>query len=61
MACQHIKPTGKRTFSPGGCILRAKGKRTHAYIGNKVKHGEHYLYTEEFLNALDENLKARLS
>jgi isocitrate dehydrogenase len=28
--------------------------------GNKVKHGEHYLYTEEFLNVLDTNLKARL-
>jgi isocitrate dehydrogenase len=28
--------------------------------GNKVKHGEHYLYTEEFLNVLDTNLKAKL-
>jgi len=28
--------------------------------GNKVKHGEHYLYTEEFLEALDTNLKAAL-
>src|SRR4051812_35346611 len=27
--------------------------------GNKVNHGEHYLYTEEFLEALDENLKAK--
>lgn len=26
--------------------------------GNKVKHGEHYLYTQEFLDALDANLKA---
>ena len=25
--------------------------------GNKVNHGEHYLYTEEFLDALDSNLK----
>jgi isocitrate dehydrogenase len=24
-----------------------------------VKHGEHYLYTEEFLDALDANLKAK--
>lgn len=29
-------------------------------FGNNVKHGEHYLYTEEFLNALDTNLKAAL-
>src|SRR5258708_38291272 len=28
--------------------------------GNKVNHGEHYLYTEEFLDALDENLKKKL-
>jgi isocitrate dehydrogenase len=28
--------------------------------GNKVNHGEHYLYTEEFLDALDQGLKARL-
>jgi len=29
-------------------------------FGNNAKHGEHYLYTEEFLNALDTNLKAAL-
>ncbi|TDB60378.1 NADP-dependent isocitrate dehydrogenase [Arundinibacter roseus] len=29
--------------------------------GNDVKHGEHYLYTEEFLDAIDENLKAVLA
>lgn len=29
--------------------------------GNDVKHGEHYLYTEEFLEAIDENLKAALA
>ncbi|MCE7067522.1 NADP-dependent isocitrate dehydrogenase [Dyadobacter sp. CY326] len=29
--------------------------------GNDVKHGEHYLYTEEFLDAIDENLKAALA
>lgn len=28
--------------------------------GNKVNHGEHYLYTEEFLAAIDENLKKKL-
>ena len=29
--------------------------------GNNVKHGEHYLYTEEFLDAIDTNLKAALA
>jgi len=28
--------------------------------GNKVNHGEHYLYTEEFLDAIDQNLKKKL-
>ncbi len=28
--------------------------------GNKVTHGEHYLYTEEFLEALDNGLKVKL-
>ena len=28
--------------------------------GNKVNHGEHYLYTEEFLDAIDTNLKKKL-
>ena len=29
-------------------------------FGNKVNHGEHYLYTEEFLAAIDDNLKVAL-
>jgi isocitrate dehydrogenase len=29
--------------------------------GNDVKHGDHYLYTEEFLEAIDTNLKAALA
>ena len=29
--------------------------------GNKVKHGEHYVYTEEFLDALDANLQKKLA
>ena len=29
--------------------------------GNKVKHGEHYLYTEEFLEELNKGLQAKLS
>jgi isocitrate dehydrogenase len=27
--------------------------------GNKVRHGEHYLYTEEFLNKLDQRLQSK--
>jgi isocitrate dehydrogenase len=30
-------------------------------FGNKVNHGEHYLYTEEFLAAIDANLKLALA
>ncbi|HYC39120.1 MAG TPA: isocitrate dehydrogenase (NADP(+)) [Chitinophagaceae bacterium] len=29
--------------------------------GNKVRHGEHFLYTEEFLAAIDENLRKKLT
>ena len=29
--------------------------------GNKVSHGEHYVYTEEFLDALDRGLKAKMN
>ena len=29
--------------------------------GNKVNHGEHYLYTEEFLDAIDANLKKKMA
>jgi isocitrate dehydrogenase len=28
--------------------------------GSKVNHGEHYLYTEEFLEEINKNLVARL-
>ncbi len=28
--------------------------------GNKVEHGKHYLYTEEFLDAIDSNLQSEL-
>jgi isocitrate dehydrogenase len=30
-----------------------------AVHGNKVKHGDHYLYTEEFLDAIDQNLQKK--
>jgi isocitrate dehydrogenase len=29
--------------------------------GNKVNHGDHYLYTEEFLDAIDANLKKKMA
>lgn len=29
--------------------------------GNKVNHGEHYVYTEEFLDALNEGLKNKMN
>ncbi len=29
--------------------------------GNKVNHGDHYLYTEEFLDAIDQNLQMKLA
>jgi isocitrate dehydrogenase len=29
--------------------------------GNKVNHGEHYLYTEEFLDAIDTNLQKKMA
>jgi isocitrate dehydrogenase len=31
-----------------------------AVHGNKVRHGEHFLYTEEFLDAIDENLRKKM-
>ncbi|MEN9522576.1 MAG: hypothetical protein RL065_953 [Bacteroidota bacterium] len=48
--CVETVESGKMTKDLAVCIH-----------GNKVNHGEHYLYTEEFLDALDQNLKAKLS
>lgn len=47
--CIETVSSGKMTKDLAVCIH-----------GNKVNHGEHYLYTEEFLDALDVNLKAKL-
>ena len=47
--CIETVESGKMTKDLAVCIY-----------GNKVNHGEHYLYTEEFLDALDTNLKAKL-
>lgn len=47
--CVETVESGKMTKDLAVCIH-----------GNKVTHGEHYLYTEEFLDALDQNLKSKL-
>lgn len=47
--CVDVVESGKMTKDLAVCIH-----------GNKVKHGEHYLYTEEFLEALDQELQKRL-
>ncbi len=47
--CIETVESGKMTKDLAVCIH-----------GNKVKHGDHYLYTEEFLDAIDTNLKASL-
>lgn len=47
--CVETVESGKMTKDLAVCIH-----------GNKVEHGKHYLYTDEFLSALDTNLKAKL-
>ncbi len=46
--CVDTVQSGKMTKDLAVCIH-----------GNKVTHGEHYLYTEEFLDELDKGLKAQ--
>jgi isocitrate dehydrogenase len=48
--CVETVESGKMTKDLAVCIH-----------GSKVSHGDHYLYTEEFLDAIDENLKAKLA
>jgi isocitrate dehydrogenase len=48
--CVETVESGKMTKDLAVCIH-----------GNKVNHGEHYLYTQEFLDAIDDNLKIALS
>ena len=47
--CIETVESGKMTKDLAVCVH-----------GNKVNHGEHYLYTEEFLSAIDENLRKKL-
>jgi len=47
--CIDVVESGRMTKDLAVCIH-----------GNKVDHGTHYLYTEEFLDALDAELRARL-
>jgi isocitrate dehydrogenase len=48
--CIETVESGKMTKDLAVCIH-----------GNKVEHGKHYLYTEEFLEALDTALKTKLA
>lgn len=47
--CVEVVESGKMTKDLAVCIY-----------GNKVNHGEHYLYTEEFLDEIDSALKEAL-
>jgi isocitrate dehydrogenase len=47
--CVEVVESGKMTKDLAVCIH-----------GNKVEHGKHYLYTEEFLDAIDSALKNKL-
>ncbi len=48
--CVETVESGKMTKDLAVCIH-----------GNKVQHGEHYLYTEDFLDALDSAVRVKLS
>jgi isocitrate dehydrogenase len=48
--CVDVVESGRMTKDLAVCIH-----------GNKVEHGKHYLYTEEFLDAIDAELKVVLS
>ena len=48
--CVDVVESGRMTKDLAVCIH-----------GNKVNHGEHYMYTEEFLDAIDGELQQRLS
>ena len=47
--CIETVESGKMTKDLAVCVH-----------GNKVEHGAHFLYTEEFLDAIDENLKKKM-
>jgi isocitrate dehydrogenase len=47
--CIETVESGKMTKDLAVCIH-----------GNKVEHGTHYLYTEEFLDAINQNLIAKM-
>ncbi len=55
--CQTLEKVCVETVESG---KMTKDLAVCAY-GSHVKHGEHFLYTEEFLDALDSNLKKALS
>ncbi len=47
--CIEVVESGKMTKDLAVCIH-----------GNKVEHGKHYLYTEEFLDAIDQKLRDKI-
>ncbi len=55
--CQKLESVCIETVE-GGTMTKDLAVCIH---GNDVKAGEHYVYTEEFLAALDNNLKAKLA
>jgi isocitrate dehydrogenase len=48
--CVETVESGKMTKDLAVCIH-----------GNKVNHGEHYIYTEEFLDVIDSNLRKKMN
>jgi isocitrate dehydrogenase len=55
--CQTLERVCIETVE-GGAMTKDLAVCIH---GNKVNHGEHYLYTEEFLEAINTNLQAALA
>ncbi len=55
--CQTLEKVCIETVE-GGAMTKDLAVCIH---GNKVNHGEHYLYTEEFLEAINTNLQAALA
>jgi isocitrate dehydrogenase (NADP) (EC 1.1.1.42) len=55
--CQTLEQVCMDTVE-GGTMTKDLAICIH---GNQVEHGEHFVYTEEFLEALDKGLKSRLS
>jgi isocitrate dehydrogenase len=55
--CNHLEQVCIETVE-SGIMTKDLAVCIH---GNTVKHGEHFVYTEEFLDALDSNLKKKMN